>query len=70
MYTYLMYIYTYVYEYMSIGVHELGFFYTHLLTINVLLFKKMRDIIDFLGDNNFISPFEGHFKGVKKVRPP
>ena len=66
MYTYLMYIYTYVYEYMSIGVHELVFFYTHLLTINVLLFKKMRDIIDFLGDNNFISHSRDILRGSKK----
>ena len=41
-----------------------------LMTINVPLFKKMRDIIDFLGDNHFISHFEGHFKGSKKSRPP
>ena len=40
------------------------------VTINVPLFKKIRDIIDFLGDNHFISHFEGHFKGSKKSRPP
>ncbi len=34
------------------------------LTINVPLFKKLRDII-FLWDNNFMSHFEGHFEGAK-----
>ena len=38
-----------------------------LMTINVPLFKKMRDIIDFLGDNHFISHFEGHFKGAETI---
>jgi hypothetical protein len=40
------------------------------LTINVPLFKKMRDIIFFLRDNNFLSHFKGHFEGSKKSRPP
>ena len=39
------------------------------LTINVPLFKKMRDIIDFLGDNHFISHFEGQFRGQKSRGP-
>jgi hypothetical protein len=35
------------------------------ITINVPLFKKLRDIIFFLRDNNFMSHFEGHFRGQK-----
>ncbi len=31
------------------------------ITINVPLFKKLRDIIFFLRDNNFLSRFEGPF---------
>ncbi len=56
-------------------------FIWNILTINVPLFKKMRDIIFFLRDNDFLSCFEGHFegantffdpqfKGSKKSRPP
>ncbi len=43
-----------------------------ILTINVPLFKKLRDIIFFLRDNNFLSHFEGHFEGAKTFlsRPP
>jgi hypothetical protein len=40
------------------------------ITINVPLFKKLRDII-FLGrDNNFLSRFEGHFEGAKTFLTP
>ena len=39
-------------------------------TIIVPLFKKMRDIIDFLGDNHFISHIEGHFKGAETFLTP
>ncbi len=35
------------------------------ITINVPLFKKLRDIIFFGGENHFISHFEGHFEGAK-----
>jgi hypothetical protein len=41
-----------------------------LITINVPLFKKMRDIIFFLRDNNFLSRFEGHFEGAKTFLTP
>jgi hypothetical protein len=44
--------------------------YWYLLTINVPLFKKLRDIIFFWWDNHFMSHFEGHFEGSKKSRPP
>ncbi len=40
------------------------------LTIIVPLFKKMRDIIFFLRDNNFLSRFEGHFEGAKTFLTP
>ncbi len=40
------------------------------LTINVPLFKKMRDIIFFLRDNNFLSRFEGYFEGAKTFLTP
>jgi hypothetical protein len=40
------------------------------ITINVPLFKKMRDIIFFLRDNNFLSRFEGHFEGAKTFLTP
>ncbi len=36
-----------------------------VLTINVPLFKKLRDIIFFWWDNHFMSHFEGHFEGAK-----
>jgi hypothetical protein len=42
----------------------------HLLTINVPLFKKLRDIIFFLRDNYFLSHFEGHFEGTKTFLTP
>jgi hypothetical protein len=32
-----------------------------VITINVPLFKKLRDIIFFWGENHFMSHFEGHF---------
>ncbi len=40
------------------------------ITINVPLFKKLRDIIFFLRDNNFLSRFEGHFEGAKTFLTP
>jgi hypothetical protein len=40
------------------------------ITINVPLFKKMRDIILFLRDNNFLSHFKGHFEGAKTFLTP
>jgi hypothetical protein len=40
------------------------------ITINVPLFKKMRDIIFFLRDNNFLSRFKGHFEGAKTFLTP
>ncbi len=42
----------------------------YVLTINVPLFKKLRDIIFFLWDNNFMSHFEGHFEGAKTFLTP
>ncbi len=42
----------------------------HLLTINVPLFKKLRDIIFFLRDNHFLSRFKGHFEGAKTFLTP
>ena len=36
-----------------------------IITINVPLFKKLRDIIFFWWDNHFMSHFEGHFEGAK-----
>jgi hypothetical protein len=41
------------------------------ITINVPLFKKMRDIIFFLRDNNFLSHFsgQGQFRGQKSRGP-
>jgi hypothetical protein len=41
-----------------------------IITINVPLFKKLRDIIIFLRDNNFLSHFEGHFEGAKTFLTP
>jgi hypothetical protein len=35
------------------------------LTINVPLFKKLRDIIFFGWENHFMSHFEGHFEGPR-----
>jgi hypothetical protein len=40
-----------------------------VITINVPLFKKLRDII-FLWDNNFMSHFKGHFEGAKTFLTP
>ncbi len=37
----------------------------HKITINVPLFKKLRDIIFLLRDNHFMSHFKGHFEGAK-----
>ncbi len=41
-----------------------------LITINVPLFKKLRDIIFFWWDNHFMSHFEGHFEGAKTFFAP
>jgi hypothetical protein len=41
-----------------------------IITINVPLFKKLRDIIFFLRDNNFLSRFETHFEGAKTFLTP
>jgi hypothetical protein len=41
-----------------------------IITINVPLFKKLRDIIVFLRDNNFLSHSEGHFEGAKTFLTP
>ncbi len=40
------------------------------ITINVPLFKKLRDIIFFWWENHFMSHFEGHFAGAKTFLPP
>jgi hypothetical protein len=40
------------------------------LTINVPLFKKLRDIIFFGGEKHFMSHFEGHFEGAKTFLTP
>ncbi len=45
-------------------------FSTKVVTINVLLFKKLREIIFFLWDNHFMSHFEGHFEGAKTFLTP
>ncbi len=42
----------------------------NILTINVPLFKKLRDIIFFGGENHFMSHFEGHFEGAKTFLTP
>ncbi len=42
----------------------------NLITINVPLFKKLRDIFFFLRDNNFLSRFEGHFEGANTFLTP
>jgi hypothetical protein len=46
----------------------------NIITINVPLFKKLRDIIFFWWENHFMSHFEGHFEGanlgVKKAEAP
>ncbi len=39
------------------------------ITINVPLFKKLRDII-FLRDNHFMSHFKGHFEGASTFLTP
>ncbi len=44
--------------------------YTVIITINVPLFKKLRDIIFFWWDNHFMSHFEGHFEGAKTFLTP
>jgi hypothetical protein len=51
-------------------IKDLRFFLRYLLPINVPLFKKLRDIIFFLRDNNFMSHFEGHFEGAKTFLTP
>jgi hypothetical protein len=44
--------------------------YLYKITINVPLFKKLRDIIFFLRDNHFMSHFKGHFEGAKTFLTP
>ncbi len=44
--------------------------YGEELTINVPLFKKMRDIIFFLRDNNFLSPLKMSREMAQKVIVP
>ncbi len=46
------------------------FWFRNKITINVPLFKKLRDIIFFLRDNNFLSHVEGHFKGGQDFFDP
>jgi hypothetical protein len=41
-----------------------------LLTINVPLFKKLRDIIFWGGEKHFMIHFEGHFEGAKTFLTP
>jgi hypothetical protein len=41
-----------------------------IITINVPLFKKLRDIIFFWWDNHFMSHFERHFEGAKTFLTP
>jgi hypothetical protein len=43
---------------------------TYIITINVPLFKKLRDIIFFWWENHFMSHFEGHFEGAKTFLTP
>ncbi len=40
-----------------------------IITINVPLLKKLRDIIFFLRDNHFMSHFKGHFEGAPSKCP-
>jgi hypothetical protein len=49
-------------------VHNVGLRY--IITINVPLFKKLRDIIFLGGENHFMSHFEGHFEGAKTFLTP
>ncbi len=44
--------------------------HTYTITINVPLLKKLRDIIFFLRDNNFLSHFSGHFEGASTFLTP
>jgi hypothetical protein len=44
--------------------------YRYIITINVPLFKNLRDITFFLRDNNFLSHFEGHFEGAMTFLTP
>jgi hypothetical protein len=41
-----------------------------IITINVPLFKKLRDIIFFWWENHFMSHFKGHFEGAKTFLTP
>jgi hypothetical protein len=41
-----------------------------VLTINVPLFKKLRDIIFFWWEYHFMSHFEGHFVGAESFLTP
>jgi hypothetical protein len=47
-----------------------GLIWICILTINVPLFKKLRDIIFFLRDSHFMSHFKGHFEGAKTFLTP
>ncbi len=42
----------------------------NIITINVPLFKKLRDIIFFLRDNNFMNHVKGHFEGAMTFLTP
>ncbi len=42
----------------------------YIITINVPLCKKLRDISFFLRDYNFLSHFEGHFEGASTFFSP
>jgi hypothetical protein len=44
--------------------------WSEIITINVPLFKKLRDIIFFWWENHFMSHFEGHFEGAKTFLTP
>ncbi len=57
-------------EYIVFGFRLLIFLFEYIITINVPLFKKLRDIIFFLRDNNFLSHFKGHFEGAKTFLTP
>ena len=43
---------------------------SELVFVDLPPFKKLRDIIFFLWDNNFMSHFEGHFEGSKTFLTP
>jgi hypothetical protein len=53
----------------ALGIKKNNIF-SNTLTINVPLFKKLRDIIFFWWKNHFMSHFEGHFEGAKTFLTP